>query len=415
MSQIESAVQAEQWHKEPLAIVVIGASGDLAKKKTFPSLFNLWLSNLLPKNCAIYGYARSSMTDEAFRKKIFPFLAKNGDEQLVMAARRFLESLCFYGNGASYSDQESFARVKTHLDSWFEGKSYNKLFYFAIPPTAFGHATSAVHGVFYLSSGRKSSWLRIIVEKPFGRDLRSCLQLGEEMSSYFSENHLFRIDHYLGKEMVQNLLVFRFGNIYFEQLLNREKVARITISFKEDIGTQGRGGYFDNFGIIRDIIQNHLIQVLSLLTMEAPVRIDGKGAGKHIRDAKVALLKAIIPPSPDDCLLGQYRGYLDDETISNKQSACPTFAVIIMSINNPRWAGVPIVLKAGKALDERKVEISVQFKKPPAGAFLFGHEKGPLQNELVIRLQPNEAIYLKTNVKSPGFDSRPIQSGECSV
>ena len=179
------------------------------------------------------------MTDEAFRKKIFPFLAKNGDEQLVMAARRFLESLCFYGNGASYSDQESFARVKTHLDSWFEGKSYNKLFYFAIPPTAFGHATSAVHGVFYLSSGRKSSWLRIIVEKPFGRDLRSCLQLGEEMSSYFSENHLFRIDHYLGKEMVQNLLVFRFGNIYFEQLLNREKVARITISFKEDIGTQG--------------------------------------------------------------------------------------------------------------------------------------------------------------------------------
>lgn len=185
--------------------------------------------------------------------------------------------------------------------------------------------------------------------------------------------------------------------------------------FTEFLDALGRGGYFDNFGIIRDIIQNHLIQVLSLLTMEAPVRIDGKGAGKHIRDAKVALLKAIIPPSPDDCLLGQYRGYLDDETISNKQSTCPTFAVIIMSINNPRWAGVPIVLKAGKALDERKAEITVQFKKPPAGAFLFGHEKGPLHNELVIRLQPNEAIYLKTNVKSPGFDSRPIQSGECSV
>eukprot|EP00816_Leptocylindrus_hargravesii_P006938 CAMPEP_0196818024 /NCGR_PEP_ID=MMETSP1362-20130617/63675_1 /TAXON_ID=163516 /ORGANISM="Leptocylindrus danicus, Strain CCMP1856" /LENGTH=524 /DNA_ID=CAMNT_0042195933 /DNA_START=105 /DNA_END=1679 /DNA_ORIENTATION=- len=406
-SSLGDDVMREDWFGESLAIVVIGASGDLAKKKTYPSLFNLFLDDLLPQNTVIYGYARSAISHEDFRKKIHPYLIKGADEVTMSLADVFLEK-CFYENGTGYGDFEAYDVMKSSIDSHFTGP-YNKLFYFAIPPNVFAASTSAVHKVYY-DPADETSFLRIIVEKPFGRDLESCKTLGKTLAQYFSEKHLFRIDHYLGKEMVQNLLVMRFGNIWFEDLFNRDRVANIILTFKEPFGTDGRGGYFDKFGIIRDIIQNHLVQVLCLLVMEPPTKVEGEGAGDHIRDAKVAALKSILPPTLDDCVLGQYDGYLDDPTISNKESNTPTFAAVMLKINNPRWAGVPIILKAGKALNERKAEMRIQFKDAPAGTFLFDTDTPPPRNELVIRLQPKEAIYMKTNVKAPGFATHPIQT-----
>ena len=252
-------------------------------------------------------------------------------------------------------------------------------------------------------------WTRLIVEKPFGRDLESFEALNSTLAENFTEDHIYRIDHYLGKEMVQNLTVLRFSNTWFERVWNSHDVQCIILTFKEPFGTEGRGGYFDKYGIIRDILQNHLLQVLCLLTMETPTVLEGPGAGKAIRDAKVAVLNAITPVQVEDCILGQYEGYTDDPTIENKDTNCPTFAVIKLKINTPRWHGVPIILKAGKALDERKSEMRIQFKDAPAAEYLFQGQDCP-RNELVLRLQPHEAVYMKTNVKSPGFAAKPIQS-----
>lgn len=316
----------------------------------------------------------------------------------------------------------------------------HRLFYFAIPPNAFGETAMAIKET--CMQEEDAGWTRLVVEKPFGRDLASFEELHKTLA-VFDEKMIYRIDHYLGKEMVQNLTVLRFSNIWFDQVLNRNnvKVSHCTVysscffvtiastlkftltrsfttcaplkcvilTFKEPFTTQGRGGYFDKYGIIRDILQNHLLQVLTLLTMETPVAVEGNGSGKAIRDAKVAVLNAMSEISLEDVVLGQYEGYTDDETIENKDSNTPTFAVVRLNINNPRWAGVPIILKAGKALNERKAEMRIQFHDAPAGDFLFDGKNCP-RNELVMRMQPKEAIWMKTNVKSPGFCAEPVQS-----
>jgi len=195
---------------------------------------------------------------------------------------------------------------------------------------------------------------------------------------------------------------------YRENMWNRSNVQCVMLTFKEPFGTEGRGGYFDQYGIIRDIIQNHLLQVMTLLCMECPNKLSGPDAGEKIRDEKVNVLESIPPVTLDEVYLGQYEGYTDDETITNKDSNCPTFAIIRMFINNPRWAGVPIIFKAGKALNERKAEMRIQFKDAPAASTLFGTDVP--RNELVIKLQPEETIYLKSNIKTPGFSTAPIQS-----
>ena len=258
-------------------------------------------------------------------------------------------------------------------------KFCNRLFYFAIPPNVFADAGKAIKEV--CMQDEKRGWTRLIVEKPFGRDLESFEKLHATMSQYFTEDHLYRIDHYLGKEMVQNLGVMRFSNVMFERVWNSDSISTIILTFKEPFGTDGRGGYFDKYGIIRDILQNHLLQVLTLLCMEPPVTLEGPGSGKAIRDAKVAVLNSMPPFELEDCVLGQYEGYSDDPTIENKDTNCPTFACIKLKINNPRWAGVPIFLKAGKALNERKGEMRIQFKDAPAASYLFEGQACP-RNEL---------------------------------
>ena len=290
----------------------------------------------------------------------------------------------------------------------------NRLFYFAIPANVFAQAARAIKikmTGFNGGSGDdlngKGGWTRIIVEKPFGHDSDSCAILTKSLSESFNESSLYRIDHYLGKEMVQNLMIMRFGNVWFERLWNRNDVASVVLTFKEPFGVEGRGGYFDRYGIIRDILQNHLLQVLTLIAMEPPTKAMGDLSGGMIRDAKVNVLRSMDPIDISDCILGQYDGYRDDPTVPD-DSNTPTFAALRCFVNTPRWAGVPFILKAGKALDERKAEVRIQFRDAPAAEYMFDLQVP--RNELVIRLQPREAIYMKTNVKTPGFSSQPIQS-----
>jgi len=251
---------------------------------------------------------------------------------------------------------------------------------------------------------KKGGITRIIVEKPFGKDTQSCRELIGALKQSWTEDETFRIDHYLGKEMVKNILVLRFANVAMGAAWDRNSISNVQITFKEPFGTEGRGGYFDEFGIIRDILQNHLLQVLSILAMERPVSF----AAEDIRDEKVKLLRAIPPIERSDTLLGQYvaangkPGYLQDDTVP-PNSVCPTFAAATLWINNPRWEGVPFILKAGKALNEAKVEVRIQFKDVASGIF-----KDISRNELVMRIQPSEAIYLKMNTKLPGLYTRAM-------
>jgi glucose-6-phosphate 1-dehydrogenase len=252
METLKMADLASNADEQCLAIIIVGASGDLAKKKTYPSLLSLYAGNLLPPELVVYGYARSLSTDEQLRDQIRPYLAAKHVADSVV--EEFL-SLCFYKSGKGYGDVESWEELDAILKNKQEGQQ-NRLFYFAIPPNVFAETGAAIRAACMASNG----FSRMIVEKPFGRDLESCKDILESLGRHFDESNLYRIDHYLGKEMVQNLIVMRFGNIWMENMWNRNYVQCIVLTFKEPFGTQGRGGYFDQYGIIRDVIQNHLLQ-----------------------------------------------------------------------------------------------------------------------------------------------------------
>eukprot|EP00603_Paraphysomonas_imperforata_P001972 CAMPEP_0114431110 /NCGR_PEP_ID=MMETSP0103-20121206/10418_1 /TAXON_ID=37642 ORGANISM="Paraphysomonas imperforata, Strain PA2" /NCGR_SAMPLE_ID=MMETSP0103 /ASSEMBLY_ACC=CAM_ASM_000201 /LENGTH=513 /DNA_ID=CAMNT_0001600639 /DNA_START=37 /DNA_END=1578 /DNA_ORIENTATION=- len=398
------------YNEQTLSVVVLGASGDLAKKKTYPALYDLFSHGYLPKTCVnIVGYARSASTDAAFRDKIKAFLPADDPDMVT----RFL-SICCYFQG-QYGSEESFSQLNTFLlekeSVVCSANGVNRLFYFAIPPNVFIPSARAIDAACRSTGG----WNRIVVEKPFGHDLESALQMSSELTSLWDEDDIYRIDHYLGKEIVQNLIVFRFGNMFLEPLMNNRYVQSIKITFKENFGTQGRGGYFDNYGIIRDIMQNHLMQVLTLVAMEAPVKVAGDGYANLVRDAKVNVLKSMSVISADDVVVGQYvandkgdEGYLDDPTVP-RGSKTPTFAQAHLKIHTPRWDGVPFIMKAGKALDERKAEIRIQFKEVPGSHFMFAGQHAH-RNELVMRLQPDQSVYFKVNVKEPGLFSKMVQS-----
>lgn len=379
-----------------VTIVVFGASGDLARKKTFPALFGLFREKQLPSTVQIIGYARSHLSDKDFKERISSNF-KGGDEK----TRQDFLNLCSYVSDP-YDTDEGYKKLED-LCQEYETKNNVKvperLFYLALPPSVFHTVCEQVKKNVYPKDGK----LRIIIEKPFGRDLQTYRELQKQIAPLFTEDEVYRIDHYLGKEMVKNLLVLRFGNELFSGVWNSKHITSIQISFKEAFGTEGRGGYFDNIGIIRDVMQNHLLQVLTLLTMERPVSFDPEA----VRDEKVKVLKAFDTIDVKDVLLGQYSksedgskpGYLDDSTV-NPDSKAVTYAAFRVNIHNERWDGVPIILRAGKALDEGKVEIRIQFKAVAKGMF-----KEIQRNELVIRIQPNEAIYLKINSKIPGIST----------
>ncbi|KAI3981811.1 hypothetical protein MKX01_027796 [Papaver californicum] len=392
-----------------LSIIVLGASGDLAKKKTFPALFNLYQQGFLQSNeVHIFGYARTKISDDELRDRIRGHLfqsrgSSSGSGESEDAAK-FLQ-LVKYISGA-YDGEEGFRLLDTAIYEHEVSKntqdgSSRRLFYLALPPSVYPSVCKMIK-LFCMNKSDLGGWTRIVVEKPFGKDLKSAEALSGQIGELFGEEQIYRIDHYLGKELVQNLLVLRFANRFFYPLWNRDNIDNIQIVFREDFGTEGRGGYFDEYGIIRDIIQNHLIQVLCLVAMEKPVSL----TPEHIRDEKVKVLQSVVPIKDEEVVLGQYEGYKDDATVPN-DSNTPTFATVVLRIHNERWEGVPFVLKAGKGLNSRKAEIRVQFKEVPGDIFKCIKQG---RNEFVIRLQPSEAMYMKFTVKQPGLEMLTIQS-----
>jgi len=380
--------------------VVFGASGDLAKKKIYPTLWALFKEKLLPADTQIVGYARSKLSVDAIREKCKPwFKVKSGEEQLADDFWKINNYVA-----GSYDTKRDFEILNQEMTNLEEkvSKVRNRLFYLALPPSVFASTCTLLKATCMSPAG----WTRCIVEKPFGKDSESSAVLSNHLSSLFKEDQLYRIDHYLGKEMVQNLMTLRFGNRIFSPTWNRDNIASVTITFKEPFGTQGRGGYFDEFGIIRDIMQNHLLQVLCLAAMEKPPST----SPDDIRDEKVKVLKSIPAIVMEDTVLGQYvgnpdatdedgkQGYLDDKTVP-AGSVTPTYAAAVLRLNNERWDGVPFILRAGKATNERKAEVRIQYRDVPGDIF----QGEAVRNELVLRVQPGEAIYAKVMTKTPGM------------
>ncbi|KFK28285.1 hypothetical protein AALP_AA8G496500 [Arabis alpina] len=395
--------------KSTLSITVVGASGDLAKKKIFPALFALYYEGCLPQDFSVFGYARTKLTHEELRVMISSTLTCRIDqkENCVDKMDQFLKR-CFYHSG-QYNSEDDFAELNIKLKEKEAGKLSNRLYYLSIPPNIFVDVVRCAS----LKASSVNGWTRVIVEKPFGRDSESSGELTRCLKQYLTEEQIFRIDHYLGKELVENLSVLRFSNLVFEPLWSRNYIRNVQLIFSEDFGTEGRGGYFDQYGIIRDIMQNHLLQILALFAMETPVSLDAE----DIRSEKVKVLRSMKPLLLEDVIVGQYKGhskggkaypgYTDDPTVP-KRSLTPTFAAAAMFINNARWDGVPFLMKAGKALHTRGAEIRVQFRHVPGNLYRknFATDLDKATNELVIRVQPDEGIYLRVNNKVPGLGMR---------
>jgi glucose-6-phosphate 1-dehydrogenase len=400
---IQECLKKTNYHSEqPHVFVVFGASGDLAKKKIYPTLWWLYRDNLLPTQIVIIGYARSELSVPELRKSFEKNCKVRDGEK-----NKFEDFIkrCNYISG-QYDKDDGFVILKNAIDQVEDTckKPVNRLFYLALPPDVFEPVSAKVKKH---CMDKGNAWTRIVIEKPFGHDDVSSAKLSDHLASLFTEDQIYRIDHYLGKEMVQNLVVLRFGNRFIAPSWNRDNIASVTISFKEDFGTQGRGGYFDKSGIIRDVMQNHLMQILTLVAMEKPASL----SAEDLRNEKVKVLKAIQPVELKDVVLGQYvgnpegkdddarNGYLDDKTVP-KDSVTPTFATALLRVQNERWDGVPFFLRCGKALNERKAEVRIQYKEVAGDIFKKGELK---RDELVLRVQPNEAVYMKLNTKKPGF------------
>jgi glucose-6-phosphate 1-dehydrogenase len=393
----------------PLTIVVLGASGDLAQKKIFPALFALYGQQHLPADCRFIGYARTEMDDQAFRERIAGNLTCRyiPAESCGSWTARFL-ARCFYVAGR-YDATEPFRQLGRRLAEIEDGRPSDRLFYFALPPAVFPAAAAALGaaGLAAESETPAAPWVRVVLEKPFGRDRASSDALTERIHEVFHSRQIYRIDHYLGKTVIQNLMVLRFANLVFEPIWNRDHVAHVRIVWKEDIGIGGRAGYFDDYGILRDVLQNHLLQMLALVAMEPPVRIEAP----FVIEEKVKVLRSVLPIRPEDAVFGQYQGrtvghtrlpaYREESGVP-PDSRTPTFAAAVLNIRNRRWDGVPFFLSAGKALDGRAAEIRVRFKQVPGGLFCVERNCLP-PNELVIRVQPDEAILLNVVTMAPGL------------
>ncbi|KAF7256505.1 hypothetical protein EG68_06259 [Paragonimus skrjabini miyazakii] len=398
LSLIKSTIEEDQAHTH--VMVVFGASGDLARKKTYPSVWWLFRDGLLPPNTFIIGYARSSLNVDQLRLKCEPHMRIVPEDQKALDD---FWSRNFYIQG-DYTSPDGFRNLDQFIQKEW-GVNVNRIFYFAVPPSVYTVVSANIHS--YCMPKSSAVWMRMIIEKPFGHDLASSNALSDHLAARFNEEQIYRIDHYLGKEMVQNLIILRFTNQIFNHLWNREHISNVTITFKEPFGTEGRGGYFDEFGIIRDVVQNHLMQLLSLVAMEQPNSLKAD----DIRDEKVKVLRFVEPVSLDDVVIGQYvadpaathppasLSYTDDPTVP-KGSITPTYVCMVLHVHNARWEGVPFVLRAGKAMNERKAEVRIQFKDISPDVF---DSVRVARNELVIRVQPDEAVYVKMNTKSPGM------------
>lgn len=393
---------------QPCVLVIFGASGDLARRKLVPALYELAREKLLPQKFALIGFARTALNDESFRSQCRQAVETfSRSKPIESEAWQQLEQSMHYLPAASYDDSQAYTRLAEMLlemDTKL-GTAGNRLFYLATPPEAFEPVINCLSGL------PSSGWQRIIVEKPFGHDLPSAMALNNLLHRHFDESQVFRIDHFLGKETVQNLLVMRFANAIFEPIWNYKYIDHVQITVSETLGVGQRGGYYDRVGALRDMVQNHMLQLLALVAMEPPAALDALS----IRDEKVKVYKSIRPIRPNQvdhfAVRGQYRagaangqqtpGYWNEPGV-NPNSKTETFAAVKLFIDNWRWSGTPFYLRTGKFLAEKLSEIVVRFRSPPMTLFQKQCQMPVYPNDLVIRVQPEEGISWRLNGKVPG-------------
>jgi glucose-6-phosphate 1-dehydrogenase len=398
-------------------LTIFGASGDLTKRKLIPALYNLALEGRLPERFAVVGYARSEMSDEEFRKKmreaVSEFSRTGLNDESVW--QEFAANLYYVAGG--YNGQEGYQKLKEFIEGFDRGSRVKpvRVFYLATPPDLYGPVTQqlvAAGLAFRESEGEPRT--RVIIEKPFGTDLDTARDLNRKVHEVLDEKQIYRIDHYLGKETVQNIMVFRFANAVFEPIWNRRYVDHVQITAAETVGVENRGGYYDKSGVVRDMFQNHLLQLLCLTAMEPPVAFGAEAT----RDEKGKLLRSVRPVTPANvdefAVRGQYgsgkfggkevAGYRQEPGVA-KDSSTPTYAAIKFFIDNWRWEGVPFYLRSSKHLAKRVTEIAIQFKRPPLLLFRSCATVDDVSpNVLVIRIQPDEGVSLTFEVKPPGPD-----------
>ena len=401
---------------EPCTVIIFGASGDLTKRKLVPALYRLTQQRLLPAEFAIMGFARSPMGDDEFREKMKDAVATYGEAKSVDETvwQSFAQGI-FYIAG-DINDPTCYQKMSERLDQIDaeRGTAGNRVFYLSTSPTLYSEAIEQL-GAAGLAEPKPGAWVRVIIEKPFGHDLASAKQLNEDVAKVFDEDQVYRIDHYLGKETVQNLLVFRFANGIFEPIWNRTYVDHVQITNAEAIGVEGRGGYYDTSGVLRDMIQNHVFQVLSLVAMEPPANLSANA----VRDEKIKAMCAVRPILRDHvdefAARGQYGpgsvagkevpGYRQEKDV-NPESNTETYAAVKLFFDNWRWADVPFYLRSGKRLPKRVTEIAIQFKQAPLQLFNQIPDQQFEPNVLIVRIQPDEGITLRVGAKIPGQVTR---------
>jgi glucose-6-phosphate 1-dehydrogenase len=405
------ASQSLERRPDPCIVVIFGASGDLTKRKLLPALYHLEQSGFLPENFAVLGVARRSL-EATFAADMKDGIVKGGGvEENEAKLAPFVDRVQYYA--MNFDDDAAYDGLKKKLaemDKKF-GTKANRLFYLAVAPEYFSDIVAYLgkHGMNKPAEG-ESHWIRTVIEKPFGHDLQSARALNDEVNKVFNEDQIFRIDHYLGKETVQNILVFRFANGIFEHVWNRNYIDHVEITAAESIGIEGRGPFYEQAGALRDVVQNHVMELLSFVAMEPPVSFEADS----VRNEKVKVWKAIQPIHPADTVRGQYgpgnvdgkavAGYRQEDRV-HPRSQTETYAALRLEIENWRWAGVPFYIRAGKRLAKRVTEITIQFKQPPLLLFKSHEGKGAegiKPNVISMRIQPDEGIALRFAAKVPG-------------
>jgi glucose-6-phosphate 1-dehydrogenase len=378
----------------PFSVVIFGATGDLTHRKILPAFYALAQQGLLPEQYNIIGFARRDWTDEMFRAEMQHSMEQFGRIKFDAAAwDKFAAHLHYHRS--DFDQADGYPCLCDRLDRLGSPAADNRLFYLATPPEAYPTIVQQL-GAAGLNHG-EHGWTRIIIEKPFGRDLQSGVALNQQVHDVFAEEQAYRIDHYLGKETVQNLIVFRFANAIFEPIWNRNYIDHVQITVAETVGVESRAGYYDTAGVGRDMLQNHLLQLLTLTAMEPPYAFDARA----LRDEKVKVLQALHPIQPTDTMPAQYIGYRNEKGVTPK-SQTPTFAAVKLSIDNWRWQGVPFYLRSGKQLADKTTEISIVFKRPPHSLFPLVPDELLTPNALTLCIQPDEGMHLRFEAKLPG-------------
>ncbi|HTU32608.1 MAG TPA: glucose-6-phosphate dehydrogenase [Candidatus Acidoferrum sp.] len=418
--QTTNSAEADAYYCEvpsaPCAIVIFGASGDLARRKLFPALYDLARHACLAPRFRLLGFARTPMEDDAFREHASEFLPKNVASANGYTQKDFQQSLCYFTG--DYDDPQAYQQLGQRLEELDrEGQlGGNRLFYLAVPPEVYLRIVDQLGKAGLQKPASEKSWTRVIIEKPFGEDLASCRDLNARVLRVFDERQVFRIDHYLGKETVQNLLVFRFGNGIFEPLWNRNYIDHVQITAAEALGVESRAAFYESAGALRDMVQSHMLQLTALTAMEAPATFDAT----PVRNEKLKVLQSIRSfanrGAAHDVVRGQHGagtidgkpvpGYREEKGVK-RDSTTETFVALKLFVDNWRWSGVPFYLRTGKRLKEGHTEIAIQFKQAPHKVF---REHPSQPNWLILNVQPNEGISLSFGAKAPGsgLQIRPV-------